>query len=73
MIANFLNQIFGDSLGRKDYGFLRNHYQNMNPERLQVLPNVCGLYTMICLLQFGQKEDKGVHNVIVFSFIGRFL
>ena len=60
MIANFLHQSpFADSLGRKYYSFLRKHYQRLIPQRLQVLPRVCGFYTIYAVFLFvmvGQEK-----------------
>ena len=62
---------FADSLGRKKYSFLKQHYEQMVPDPLQSHPSVCGFYTIyaaIHLLKF-QQEVTAVHNVIVLSFI----
>ena len=43
MIANFRQELFfTDSLGRKEYSFLRQHYKQMMPAPLQSHPSVCG-------------------------------
>ena len=77
MIANS-RQIFyfADSLGREKYSFLKQHYEQMMPEPLQPLPNVCGFYTIDAafhLFKIRQEEITGVHNVNVFSFISNYM
>ena len=43
MIANSRQKLyFADSLGRKKYSFLKQHYEQMMPEPLQSHPSVCG-------------------------------
>ena len=37
---------FADSLGRKKYSFLKQHYEQMIPEPLQSHLSVCGSYTI---------------------------
>ena len=77
MIANF-SQImcFADSLGRKTYSFLKQHYEQMMPEQLQSHPSVCGLYTIYAafhLFKFRQEEITGVYDVNVLSFISNYM
>ena len=47
MIANSCQKLyFADSLGRKKYSFLKQQYEQMMPEPLQIHPCVCGFYTI---------------------------
>ena len=73
MIANFHQKLyFADSLGRKMYRFLKQHYEQMMPEPIQSHPSVCGFYTIYTafhLSKFQQEEITGVHKVNVLSFI----
>ena len=77
MIANFQHQLcFADSLGRKGYSFLKQHYKQMTPAPLQSHPSVCGLYTIYAafhLFKFRQEEITGVHDVNVLSFISNYM
>ena len=77
MIANFRQKlIFADSLGRKKYSFLKQHYEQMMPEPLQSHPSVCGFYTIYAafqLFKFRQEEITGVHDVNVLSFISNYM
>ena len=77
MIANFQHDLyFADSLGRKGYSFLKQHYKQMMPALMQSHPSVCGFYTIYAafhLFKFQQKEITGVHDVIVLSFISNFM
>ena len=62
---------FADSLGRKKYSFLKQHYEQMMPEPLQSQPSVCGFYTIFSafhLFKFRHEEITGVHDVNVLSF-----
>ena len=46
MIAKLRHQIyFADSLGRKDYNFVRKNCKRMIPEQLQLHQSLCGFYT----------------------------
>ena len=75
MIANFQHELyFADSLGRKGYSFLKQHYKQMMPAPLQSHPILCGFYTIYAafhLLKFRQEENTGVHDVNVLSFISK--
>ena len=77
MIANFRHELcFADSLGRKGYSFLKQHYKQMMPAPLQSHPSVCGFYTIYAafhLFKFQQEEITGVHDVNVCSFISNFM
>ena len=77
MIANFRHELyFADSLGRKKYSFLKQHYKQMMPAPLHSHPSVCGFYTVYAafhLFKFGQEEIAGVHDVNVLSFIGNYM
>ena len=67
---------FADSLGRKKYSFLKQHYEQMMPEPLQSHRSVCGFYTIYAafhLFKFRQEEITGVHNVNVLSFISNYM
>ena len=67
---------FADSLGRKKYSFLKQHYEQMMPEPLQSHPSVCGFYTIYAafhLFKFRQEEFTGVHDVNVLSFISNYM
>ena len=72
MIANSRQiLIFADSLGRKNYSFLKQQYEQMMPEPQQSYPSVCGFYTIYAafhLFKFRQEEITGVHDVNVLSF-----
>ena len=76
-VANFRHELyFADSLGRKVYSFLKQHYKQMMPATLQSHPNVCGFYTIYAafhLFKFPQEEVTGVHCVNVLSFISNYL
>ena len=60
LIANSRQKLyFADSLGRKKYSFLKQHYEQMMPEPLQSHLSVCGFYTIYAafhLFKFGQEE-----------------
>ena len=77
MIANFRQEIFfADSLGCKEYIFLKQHYKQMMPAPLQSHPSVCSFYTKYAafhLFKFQQKEITGVHDVNVLSFISIYM
>ena len=77
MIANFSQELyFADSLGRKGYSFLKQHYKQVIPAPLQSHPSVCGFYTIYAafhLFKFQQQEITGVHDVIVLSFISNYM
>ena len=77
MIANFRHDLyFADSLGRKGYSFLKQHYEQMMPAHLQSHPSVSGFYTIYApfhLFKFQQEEITGVHDVNVLSFISNFM
>ena len=77
MIANLRHQLyFADSLGSKDYNFLRKNYKRMIPERLQRHQSLCGFYTTYAaflLFKFGQEEITGVHDLIVLSFMSNYM
>ena len=77
MIANFRNQLyFADSLGRKGYSFLKQHYKQMMPAPLQSHPSVCGFFTIYAAfhpIKFRQEEITGVHDVNVLSFISKYM
>ena len=50
---------FADSLGRKKYSFLKQHYEQMMPEPLQSHPRVCDFYTIYAafhLFKFDKKK-----------------
>ena len=67
---------FVDSLGRKEYSFLKQQYDQMMPEPLQSHPSVCSFYTIYAafhLFKFRQEEITGVHDVIVISFISNYM
>ena len=77
MIANFRHELyFADSLGRKKYSFLKQHYKQKIPVLLQSHPSVCGfctIYAAFHLFKFRQEEIKGVHDVNVLFFISNFM
>ena len=56
-IAKLHHQLyFADSLGRRDYKFLRKNYKGRIPERLQLHQSLCGCYTnyaAFSLFKFG--------------------
>ena len=69
------NLYFADSLGRKEYSFLKQQYEHMMPEPLQSHPSVCGFYTIYAafhLFKFPQEEITGVHDANVLSFISNY-
>ena len=73
LIANSRQKLyFADSLGLKQYNFLKQQYEKLMPEPLQSHPSVCGFYTIYAafhLFKFRQEEITGVHDVNVLSFI----
>ena len=73
MIANCRQILyFADSLGHKRYSFLKQQNEQMMPEPLQSQPSVCGFYTIYSTFQlftFQQRQNAGVHDVNVLSFI----
>ena len=77
MIAKHRHPLyFADSLGRKDYNFLRRNYKRMILERLQLHQSLCGFYTISAaslLVKFGQEEITGVHDLIVLSFFSNYM
>ena len=77
MIATFRHELyFADSLGRKKYSFLKQHYKQMMPAPLQSHPSVCRFYTVYAafqLFKFRQEEITGVHDVNVLSFISNYM
>ena len=77
MIANSRQKLyFADSLGRKKYSFLKQHYEQMMPEPLQSHPSVCGfctIYAVFHLFKFRQEEITGVHAVNLLSFISNYM
>ena len=77
MIAKVRHQLyFADSLGRKDYNFLRKNYKRMIPERLQLHQSLCGFYTIYAafqLFKFGQEDITGIHDLNVLSFISIYM
>ena len=76
-IATFRHELYSaDSLARKKYSFLKQHYKQVMPAHLQSHPSVCGFYTIYAafhLLKFRQEEITGVHNVNVLSFISNYM
>ena len=67
---------FEDSLGRKKYTFLRQHYEQVMPEPLQSHPSVYGFYTIYAafhLFKIRQKQFIRVHDVNVLSFISNYM
>ena len=76
-IAKLRHQLyFADTLGWKDYNFLRKNYKRMIPERLQLHRSLCGFYTIYAvflLFKFGQEEITGVHGLNVVSFISNYM
>ena len=60
MVANSRQKLYlADSLGRKEYSFLKQQYEQMMPEPLQSHPSVCGFYTIYAafhLFKFQQEE-----------------
>ena len=67
---------FADSLGRKKFSFLKQHYEQMMPEPLQSHPSVCGfctIYAVFHLFKFRQEEITGVHDVNKLSFISNYM
>ena len=77
LIAKLRHHFYSaDSLGRKDYNFLRKNYQRMIPERFQLHQSLCGFYTIYAaflLFMFGQEEITGVHDLNVLSFISNYM
>ena len=77
MIANCRQKLYyAGCLGRKNYSFLKQHYEQMMPEPLKSHTNVCGFYTIYAgfhLFQFRQKEITGAHDVNVLSFISDYM
>ena len=77
MVANSCQKLyFADSLGLKNYSFLKQHCEQMIPEPLQSHYSVCGFYTIYAafhLFKFQQEEITGVHDVNVLSFISNYM
>ena len=77
MIENFRHELyFADSLGRKGYSFLEQHYKQMMPTPVQSHPSLCGFYTIYAafhLFKFQQEEITRVHDVNVLSFVFNFM
>ena len=77
MIANTCQKLFfAESLGRKMYSFLKQHYEQMMPEPLQSRLSVCGFYTIYAafhLFKFRQEEITGVHDNNVLSFMSNYM
>ena len=76
MIAIFHQELyFADSLGRKGYSFLKQHYKQMMLAPLHSHLSVCGFYTIYgdFHLKFRQEESTGVHDVNVLSFISNYM
>ena len=77
MIANSRQNLYiAESLGRKNYSFLKQQYEQMMPEPLQSHPSVCGFYTIyetFHLFKFLQEEITGVHDVNVLSFMSNYM
>ena len=77
MVANSRQKLyFADSLGRKKYSFLKQHYEQMIPEPLQSHPSVCGFYTIYAafqLFKFRQEVITGIHDVNLLSFISNYM
>ena len=66
MIANCHQVLyFKDSVDRKKYSFLKQHYEQMMPELQQFHPRVCSFFTVFVsfyLFKFRQEEITGVHD-----------
>ena len=77
MIGNSRQKLyFADSLGRKQYSFLMQQYEQVMPEPLQSHPSVCGFYTIYAafhLFKFRQAGITGVNDVNVLSFICNYM
>ena len=76
MIANSRQILYcADSLGRKKYSFLKQHFQQMMPEPLQPHPSVCGFYTIYAAFHHFdfQQEVTGVQDFNVHSFISNYM
>ena len=77
VIANCCQKFyFADSLGRKMYSFLKQHYEQMMQELLQSHPSDCGFYTIYAafhIFKIRQEEITGVHDVNVVSFISNYI
>ena len=77
MIANCRQILFfADSLGRKKYSFLKQHYERMMPELLQSHPSVCSFFTIYAafhLFKLRLEEITGVHDVNLLSFISNYI
>ena len=76
MIAKLRHQLyFADSLGWKDYNFLRKNYKRMIPERLQLHQSLCEFHTIYAafLLFKFEQEVSGVHDLNVLSFISIYM
>ena len=77
MVANSRETLYyADSLGRKKYSFLKQHYELMIPEPLQSHHSVCGFYTIFAafhLFKFRQEEITGVHDVNALSFKSNYM
>ena len=73
MIASSGHKLyFADSLGREIHGVFKHLYKKMMLEPPLSHPIVRSLYAIIAVFHFKFRQEKtfGVHEVIVFSFIG---
>ena len=71
-ITNYRHTLFfADSLARKKYNFLKQHYKQIIPEQLQSHSSVCGSHMINAAFHlFKFRQDKlTVHDVNVLSFI----
>ena len=77
MIAKFCHEkCFADSLGRKQFRFLKQHYKQMTPAQLPSHLSVCGFYTIYAafyICQFSQEVMIGVHEYIVLCFRSKYM
>ena len=77
MIAKFQHELyFADSVGRKGYSFLEQHYKQMMGAPLQSHRSVSGFYTKYAafhFFKFRQGEITRVHDVNVLSFVSNFM
>ena len=77
MVAIFRHEVFfADSLGRKKYSFLKQHYKQMMSAPVQSHQSVCGFYTIHAafhLFKFLQEEITGFHDVNVLYFISIYM
>ena len=69
MIENFRHELyFADSLGRKGYNFLKQHYKQMMLATLQSHPSVCGFYTIYAAFISSSFDKKKLQEFTMLMY-----